>query len=205
MSPLDTVKQRLQLGYYSGLSNCVRTMHKTEGISSFYRSFPTTLTMNIPYGCVMFASNESLKKLINPQGGFDLKSSILAGVGAGAIAAAFTNPLDVVKTRLQTQQLGAMASTTNFSSTASTTTTSGMRAAPQVAMLHTSKNKTAPCAKEAEMIIPRYAGGLDCLKSILRAEGVGGLFKGLTPRVVTHAPAVAISWTTYESIKNWIS
>lgn len=76
---------------------------------AFYRSFPTTLFMNIPYGCVMVAANESLKRALRPAGDYDTQTFLLAGSGAGAVAAAATNPLDVVKTRLQTQALRAPA------------------------------------------------------------------------------------------------
>ena len=65
--------------------------------------------MNIPYGCVMVAVNESLKRALRPAGDYDTQTFLLAGSGAGAVAAAATNPLDVVKTRLQTQALRAPA------------------------------------------------------------------------------------------------
>lgn len=80
-------------------------VHGTRPTQAFYRSFPTTLFMNIPYGCVMVAANESLKRLMRPSGDYDTRTFLLAGSGAGAIAAVATNPLDVVKTRLQTQAL----------------------------------------------------------------------------------------------------
>lgn len=67
--------------------------------------------MNIPYGCVMVAVNESLKRAIRPAGDYDTQTFLLAGSGAGAIAAVATNPLDVVKTRLQTQAIKTSADT----------------------------------------------------------------------------------------------
>lgn len=83
------------------------TVAMTE--QAFYRSFSTTLFMNIPYGCVMVAANESLKSAMRPSGNYDTQTFLLAGSGAGAIAAVATNPLDVVKTRLQTQAIQASA------------------------------------------------------------------------------------------------
>jgi len=40
-------------------------MIKNEGFSSFYRSFPVTLFMNMPWSGVMVMTNETLKPLIN--------------------------------------------------------------------------------------------------------------------------------------------
>lgn len=105
LTPFDVVKQRMQLGYYKSVSHCVRTVFKTEGIAAFYMSFPTTLMMNIPFGGVMVAVNESVKKVLNPSGEHSVSTSMIAGSIAGGIAAAATTPLDVVKTRLQTQNL----------------------------------------------------------------------------------------------------
>lgn len=43
------------------------------------------------------------------------------------------------------------------------------------------------------------------LSLILKNEGPAGLFKGMVPRVITHTPAVAISWTAYETAKQWLA
>ena len=45
MVPADVVKQRMQLGHYTGAWDCLRRQLST----SLYRSLPTTLAMNIPY------------------------------------------------------------------------------------------------------------------------------------------------------------
>ncbi len=74
-----------------------------EGVRALFVSFPTTLLMNIPYGGVMVATNESLKTILNPSGERNVPAFFLSGAGAGALAAVVTNPLDVAKTRLQTQ------------------------------------------------------------------------------------------------------
>ena len=43
------------------------------------------------------------------------------------------------------------------------------------------------------------------LKQIAREEGSRALWRGLTPRIVFHAPAAAICWGTYESMKKLLA
>lgn len=106
LTPMDLVKQRLQLGYYGGVLDCVRSIAREEGVAALWRSYPTTMLMNVPYAAAVVASNESFKTLLLPLLGRDsMVTYMLAGAGAGAIAGAVTCPLDVVKTRLQTAML----------------------------------------------------------------------------------------------------
>ena len=58
MVPAETVKQRMQLGYYRNALHCAQAMLASGG-GSFYRSLPTTLAMNAPYCSLMMMSNES--------------------------------------------------------------------------------------------------------------------------------------------------
>eukprot|EP01138_Halocafeteria_seosinensis_P001464 gb/GECG01001500.1/.p1 GENE.gb/GECG01001500.1/~~gb/GECG01001500.1/.p1 ORF type:complete len:462 (+),score=38.44 gb/GECG01001500.1/:1-1386(+) len=109
ITPMDVIKQRLQLGYYSGLLGCMKDIYTSEGIPAFFRSYPTTLLMNIPYASVVVATNESMKQVLQPHGIQDMHSYLISGAVAGAVAAIATNPLDVLKTRLQTQRCCAPA------------------------------------------------------------------------------------------------
>eukprot|EP00640_Fibrocapsa_japonica_P002253 CAMPEP_0113937464 /NCGR_PEP_ID=MMETSP1339-20121228/4083_1 /TAXON_ID=94617 /ORGANISM="Fibrocapsa japonica" /LENGTH=285 /DNA_ID=CAMNT_0000940239 /DNA_START=128 /DNA_END=982 /DNA_ORIENTATION=- /assembly_acc=CAM_ASM_000762 len=106
MTPMDVIKQRMQLGLGGkggGILKCAAHIASHEGLGAFFRSLPTTLVMNVPYGCITLASNETIKRILRPDGDYDLRTHMVAGAGAGAIASAATTPLDVVKTRLQTQ------------------------------------------------------------------------------------------------------
>jgi len=105
MTPMDVIKQRLQLGFYEGMSDCARSIIRTEGAGALFVSFPITLLMNIPYAAVVVSTNESLKKIFNPSNEYNLPVFFMSGAISGALAAALTNPLDVAKTRLQTQHV----------------------------------------------------------------------------------------------------
>lgn len=141
----------------------------------------------------MVTTNEHLREILSNYFNtkvLDVKTTMLAGMGAGMVAAAVTTPLDRLKTRLQTQGLSTILNTTT-----DTAECKGM----------------LPCAKataaEEEAMLsvkPRYQGLSDAFQSIVREEGWIGLFRGMTPRVLTHTPAIAISWTTYEAAKMWL-
>ena len=108
MAPLDTVKQRLQLNYYSGMMDAIGQIYKFEGMAGLFRSFPITLLTNIPYGAVMVSINEVMKQRLlqyRQKEQLDVSTCLMASSMAGMVAAAVTTPLDRVKTFLQTQQL----------------------------------------------------------------------------------------------------
>jgi len=170
MVPAETIKQRMQLGYYRDATHATRRMIASGG-ASLFRSLPTTLAMNVPYASLMMMSNESLRRLLNPTGTFSLPTFLAAGAISGSLAAAVTTPLDVIKTRLQTQGM-----------TRAKTSTGELHAAPQ-------KFKV------------RYQGFSDAFRAVYRAEGVQGFFRGMGPRMLQTGPSCALSWCAYESAK----
>eukprot|EP00924_Labyrinthula_sp_SR-Ha-C_P005491 snap_masked-scaffold_62-processed-gene-0.22-mRNA-1 protein AED:0.22 eAED:0.22 QI:0/-1/0/1/-1/1/1/0/378 len=105
MCPMDLIKQRMQLGFHSGILDAARSVLRSEGFGTFYLAFPTTLVMNLPYAGISVAVNDTVKNKLNPRGEYNVPAFITAGGIAGATAALFTNPLDVIKTRIQTQNL----------------------------------------------------------------------------------------------------
>lgn len=86
---------------------CARTVYRTEGLSAFYVSYPTTLTMSVPFTAVQFTVYEQLKTFLNPSGVYSPVTHMIAGGLSGAVAGAVTTPLDVAKTILQTRGTSA--------------------------------------------------------------------------------------------------
>lgn len=181
MTPMDVVKQRLQLGYYTGTFDCLRRVIHHEGVRALYMSFPTTLLMNVPYGMVMVASNETIKRVLNPSGEHNAQAYFVSGALSGALAAAVTNPLDVAKTRLQTQMVETCP-----------------RAQEGVVL---EMAGTCTVLKTEPHLRVQYRGLVDTLSQIRAQDGTAGLFRGIGPRLLVHTPSVAISWTTYEIVK----
>ena len=105
MNPFDVIKQRLQLhgSTHKNMLDCAKTVFRNEGLRAFYVSYPTTLSMTIPFQSIHFAAYEYFRHTLNPKGVYDPKTHIISGALAGAMASVATNPLDVVKTLLQTR------------------------------------------------------------------------------------------------------
>ncbi|CAK9052184.1 Mitoferrin (Mitochondrial substrate carrier family protein F) [Durusdinium trenchii] len=315
MTPMDLLKQRLQLGLHDGMVDCARTVVRNEGVGALFISFPTTLLMNIPYAGVMVSANESFKKVLNPSGEYNLPVFFLSGGLSGVVAAAFTNPLDVAKTRLQTQSVvaernrllakaaktakagpggpggangtpaaassvgrtlagvwsqgralvgsvlpgtaspfapgkgfrhvgqpslgvsvspyysracrfkntprpGAQAGVFGPANVKGTTTVSVPRSPAQTRKLFTAE-RPRPGAAVASSLVKggarahstganaahpiKYHGLADTMHKIYRDEGWRGFTRGIRPRIMVHAPSVAISWSTYETAKNLLS
>lgn len=180
LGPLDTVKQRLQLGHYRGLTHALSTMIANEGFVSLYRSFPVTLVTNIPYGMVMVGTNEFLKKKWSKEEEpLTLGVTMAASSIAGFTAAATTTPLDRIKTYLQTQHLTPACS---------------VSAIPPDHCPLTKTSSASPIVNDVRQAAMR----------IYQTEGMIGFARGLTPRILSHTPAVAISWTTYETAKQYL-
>src|SRR5690606_685187 len=88
---------------YVSIADCAKQVYKAEGFKAFYISYPTTLAMTIPFTALQFTVYESLSKVLNPKKKYDPLTHCAAGGAAGAVAAAVTTPLDVIKTLLQTK------------------------------------------------------------------------------------------------------
>ena len=168
MTPLDTVKQRMQLGHYQkGVWHACTQISRQEGVQALYRSLPITLLSNVPYGMLMVATHEFCKNAWEAPDRPAWQTVLAASSVGGLTASALTTPLDRIKTSLQTQAL-----------------------AP--ACLRRLKDNCHNI---------RYRTFAQAAVGIWRQEGMAGFWRGLLPRVLSHTPAVAISWTTYETTK----
>lgn len=90
---------------YPTIWSCARSVFRNEGLSAFYVSYPTTLTMTVPFTAFQFMAYDSLSRVMNPSKAYDPMTHCVAGGLAGAFAAGITTPLDVIKTLLQTRGL----------------------------------------------------------------------------------------------------
>lgn len=113
MNPADVVKQRLQVynSPYKSVTSCARDIYRKEGFKAFYRSYTTQLTMNIPFQSIHFITYEWMQETTNRERKYNPSAHMISGAVAGAVASAVTNPLDVCKTLLNTQEVAALNQT----------------------------------------------------------------------------------------------
>ncbi|KAK3689977.1 mitochondrial carrier domain-containing protein [Podospora appendiculata] len=107
MNPFDVIKQRMQIQHsakiYRSMLDCAKYVYKNEGLGAFYVSYPTTLSMTVPFTALQFLAYESISTSMNPSKKYDPVTHCAAGAVAGGFAAALTTPMDVIKTMLQTR------------------------------------------------------------------------------------------------------
>jgi len=201
LTPMDVVKQRMQLGAYRNIGDCLRSTLRCEGVRGLYRSVPTTLALNVPFGGVFVASNESLKLYLglgeNSGSNRDASRSassrsnlplhfLSAGL-SGALAAGVTQPLDVVKTRLQTQDVAVGNAARNASQV-------GSQAAGWQAV-----------GDARHLVLPKYSGFVPTVMTIVREEGTSTFTRGMLPRMLHAVPSAAMCWGTYEAVKSFLA
>lgn len=114
--PLDVIKTRFQVHGLSAINNgnikgslivgsLEQIFHK-EGLRGMYRGLAPTVLALLPNWAVYFSMYEQFKSLLcsdDEHHQLSVGANMIAASGAGAATTIATNPLWVVKTRLQTQ------------------------------------------------------------------------------------------------------
>lgn len=104
--PFEIVKQRLQSGLHKTSSEAIRAIFAKQGIPGFFAGYGSLVLRELPFDAIQFPLYEYLKSTWtrrSKSGKLHTWQQSLCGSAAGAVAAAVTTPLDVVKTRLMTQ------------------------------------------------------------------------------------------------------
>ncbi|KAJ5974333.1 Mitochondrial carrier protein RIM2 [Penicillium waksmanii] len=185
-SPLDVLRTRLQSDFYQRppapsassasspipqITNAQHTNHKTsriisniyraEGWRAFFRGLGPSLAGVVPATAIKFYVYGNCKRIGAHMFGCGEDSTLIhaqAAISAGIATSTATNPIWLVKTRLQLDK--AQTSTGNR----------------------------------------RYKNSLDCIRQVLRQEGLGGLYKGLSASYL-GAAETALHLVLYERLK----
>jgi len=87
---------------HRSISSAVLNITRTNGFGGFYVGFGATILREIPFSLIQFPLYEAMKSYIRSFRGREVESheGAVCGSITGALAAALTTPLDVIKTRL---------------------------------------------------------------------------------------------------------
>lgn len=188
--PSEVLKTRLQLqgrfnnpffqsGYnYSNLRNAIKTVIKEEGFRSLFFGYKATLARDLPFSALQFAFYEKFRQLafkIEQKDGKDrelsIPNEILTGACAGGLAGIITTPMDVVKTRVQTQQPPSQ-SNKSYS----------------VSHPHVTNGRPAALSNSISL----------SLRTVYQSEGALGFFSGVGPRFVWTSVQSSIMLLLYQ-------
>lgn len=152
-------------------------MVKAEGVTSLWRGLTMTLWRDVPFSAIYWLGYEKGREALargrsryNDHGSSTntFIDSFVAGAGSGAIAAFITQPFDVGKTKAQIMDSKPAAKASQLLGRGFISTADNAATLPQFLM------------------------------GIVKEEGIQGLWKGVTPRVLKVAPACAIMISSYE-------
>lgn len=107
-APLDTARTRLQIQglytpKYSGILQTLTSIYKIEGIRGLYQGMSISL---IAYPCswsMYFFLYEEFKQKFNGYSKYDIVNNTISASLAGIISTIFTNPLWLIRVRMQAQ------------------------------------------------------------------------------------------------------
>ncbi|EXJ54092.1 hypothetical protein A1O7_09429 [Cladophialophora yegresii CBS 114405] len=201
--PSEVLKTRLQLqgrynnpffnsGYnYKSTWDAARTIVRIEGFGALYSGYKATIVRDLPFSALQFAFYEQERRFAQQwQGTNDigLCFEVVTAVSAGGAAGVITCPLDVVKTRTQTQISPDPNKTSQASRLEKEKT---LKSSPKAA----GKTQTR-LIHSGPRTVPHHTPTLDTssviegLRLIYNTEGVAGMFRGVGPRFV---------WTSVQS------
>jgi len=104
--PTEVIKQRAQSFPNTSTGVILERVLENEGVLGLYRGFVATLAREIPFAAIQFPLWENFKYrwAEHKDGPLSLWQGATCGSAAGAVAAAITTPLDVIKTRIMISQ-----------------------------------------------------------------------------------------------------
>jgi hypothetical protein len=230
--PSEVLKTRLQLqgrynnpnfnsGYnYRGMTHAIREIVRHEGPSALFHGFKATLVRDLPYSALQFAFYEQEQKLAKAwvgQRDIGLALEIFTGASAGCLAGVMTCPLDVVKTRIQTQLNPDVPTVTTTTPVATAPTHPASAQAPtkhstmmgSIGSTPATTKRFISTSSPSTSLKMHSAATIDAssvitgLKIIYKTEGIAGWFRGVGPRAVWTSVQSGTMLVMYQALLKW--
>lgn len=104
-NPFEIVKQQMQVGYHSGVLPAFKRVLELRGPRGLFTGIGLSMMRDIPFGSIQLPVYEKLKQSWGrPYSQLNFFQLVSCSFVAGGIAAFFTTPLDVLRTRTMVSQ-----------------------------------------------------------------------------------------------------
>ena len=101
-TPMDVLKQKLMtIKRDSSSWKTIVDLYQSHGIRAFYRGYLLTQLVFVPFSAAYFSVYEKSKSYYTQKAKLDTTAQFACSLFAAAIASTITNPLDVIKCRIQ--------------------------------------------------------------------------------------------------------
>ncbi|OCH87772.1 mitochondrial carrier [Obba rivulosa] len=196
--PFDLTKVRLQSqvldknARFSGPLDCLTQTWRKEGIRGLYRGLPAPIVGAMTENASLFWAYAELQNAIRWSSNMpatqdlSLRQLAMAGAGAGSVTSFLLTPIELVKCKMQVQML-MIPSTSTAEATAVLSGSSASGAAPALPRTSGSPFHKLP-------------GPIDVLKSIIRTNGLRGLWLGHTGTLIRETGGGAAWFASKEAV-----
>ncbi|KAG2447851.1 hypothetical protein HYH02_007307 [Chlamydomonas schloesseri] len=231
VQPLDVVRTKMQADAARGIVRSTlataRVVLTEQGLRGFWAGTgPSVIRVGLGAG-LHFVLLEQIRAALTTttaEGGSHLSnaSAAVSGGVSRAIAAILLCPVTVVKTRMEYvadvgSTTSAAAATGGAAGATGAAGTAGAAAARAASGAATSTSGAAGAAGAAggaaaaaarragAAVVPVYRDTFHALSTIVKTEGVRGLFRGVWPTVLTNAPYSGLYYMFYTRLKESLS
>ncbi|XP_070373435.1 solute carrier family 25 member 48 isoform X1 [Equus asinus] len=183
--PLDTVKTRLQAGIgYGNTLSCIRTVYRRESVFGFFKGMSFPLASIAVYNSVVFGVFSNTQRFLSWQHCREpgaspsrtLSDLLLASMVAGVVSVGLGAPVDLIKIRLQMQTQPFQEGNLSL------------------------KPRAVALGEQ-----PAYQGPVHCITTIVRTEGLAGLYRGAGAMLLRDVPGYCLYFIPYVLLSEWIT
>lgn len=177
-------------------------MVQQEGFSALFHGYKATIFRDLPFSALQFTFYEQAQtwaRTWKQSRDIGLPLELSTGAIAGGLAGVITCPLDVVKTRIQTQINPAILSPSKHLGTPAAASTIPKSALNQQIRSISTSSPSTHTPRPGCMNLDT-SSVLTGLKLIYKTEGVAGWFRGVGPRFVWTSVQSGCMLLLYQSI-----
>ncbi|KAG1719791.1 mitochondrial carrier [Suillus lakei] len=188
--PFDLTKVRLQsqvldtTARFNGPIDCLVKTWKNEGVRGLYRGLPAPIVAAMLENASLFMSYSELQNVIRRINSQPLSHDLplpqlaLAGAGAGAITSFLLTPVELVKCKMQVQMIAPKPLSVSI---------------PESTVSATLDSSLGPVSRP-------LPGPIAVLMSVIRTEGIRGLWLGQTGTLIRECGGGAAWFATKEFV-----